>query len=245
MSNRFATITVILLLGASMASADSLDVVKGNASWQPFQTPSTTGGTAFWNNWSLDNNHQCNIGYWLSGTGGCAANAGTFLANSPKLTPNYLGDATTGFKFTKAADTTSVTVTTRVEATAYKDVNEVGWFDTTKPGVLNPLFVGIGAIGGSANFVPSGAYGFYLKSPEGTYLTTGTGDSRTHFSVFQLTLNGRFIFGLEDMWNGADWDYNDMVFDVQVSTVPEPVSMLLLGTGLAGIGAAVRRRKAR
>jgi hypothetical protein len=239
-----AAIIVILLLSASMASADSLDVVRGNPSWQPWQTPSVSG-TAFWNNSSLDDNSRCNIGYWLSGTGGCAASGGTFLANSPRVTPSFLGDASTGFKFTKAADTQSVTVTSRVEATAYRDVNEVGWFDTTNPTVLNRLFAGIGPIGATATFVPSGSYGFYLKSPEGTYLTTGTGDARTHFAVFQLAANGRYIFGLEDMWANSDRDFNDMVFDVQVSNVPEPASMILIGSGLAAMAAAIRRRRAR
>ena len=50
MKYRFIAVAAIVLLSASMASADSLDVVKGDTSWQSFQTPSTSGGTAFWNN---------------------------------------------------------------------------------------------------------------------------------------------------------------------------------------------------
>jgi hypothetical protein len=115
--------------------------------------------------------------------------------------------------------------------------------------------------GGQMGTFSGNAFGFYIDTPGGVFYSDSTLniEGEDHMVAYEGTgdlvqLPGHnagywvaeeYILGFEDLTggSGSDFDYNDMVVMVQsVKPVPEPATLILVGSGLLA-GAAFRRRR--
>ena len=95
-------------------------------------------------------------------------------------------------------------------------------------------------------FTQTGTAGETAGAPDFTWYSTPAmnSDGAAH-AQFTVLPDGDTGMNLEDLpaaeWRAGEGDFDDM--RVAVSVTPEPVSMALLGTGLAGLAGFPRRRR--
>lgn len=126
------------------------------------------------------------------------------------------------------------------------DGSSVLLFDNSVDPVGKTINIGSYTAGQLLNF-------YIIVSPGTRYpFTWSTGaasnnvDNKIHAVVEELA-NDVTKLGFEDIYNGGDADYNDVMFqfsNTYATPIPVPAGGALLATGLVGLAALRRRRKA-
>jgi PEP-CTERM motif/Domain of unknown function (DUF4114) len=245
---RIALAALLLMICTTFASADQ--IIGSTGSFQSWTAGSLNeGGSIYWDHTSTDGS-QMNIGYCMTGTGGCT----TQITPTPGALPYWgtasgAADPSVYFANSGVANTGAL----KVEIAGQAGTNQFGWagFDPNTGLLttgLNIIFNGSDSAGASAVFTPTPFYVFFIATPNNgdvyfTNVANNSGpfaDSLQHFAIFGAG-PGSYYLGMEDLPNiFSDHDYNDMV--VYVSDVPEPASLMLLGSGLLGVGGFLRKK---
>jgi Domain of unknown function (DUF4114)/PEP-CTERM motif len=258
----WGSVLVVSLFGPVAAFADTISRTAGAAFQSWVGTNLNQNGKLYWDNTSLDGTNK-NVGFFL-------VNAPTApLAGAPGALPywgntfNSVTDSggTPDLNFTFQRTDASSLASLKLEVAHNANINEFGWYNTTDPSVLHPIFLGPDSAPSSDAFSPSAQYGLYLKGADGTYFSQSSlnpsGDtSHQHFAIFQessTTGAESYWIGIEDLGvsglGGAEngvGDYNDMVVRISAlaqPAIPEPSTVVLVLGGCLLLLVLRKRRR--